>query len=414
MGLYEILFKRKTAAAEAKAYYKMLNGYTPVFSKAPESLYEMDITRAAIHTFAKYCSKLKPAVEGTAIRRLEKTLAYRPNPFMDTTKFLYRLATILMMNNTAFIVPIEDAGGGVIGVYPLMPIGCEVVEHNGVPYLRYTFGSGQRAAVELERVGILTRHQYTDELFGADNRALYPTMQMITMQTQGIINGVKTSAFIRFIGRIMGELKDKDLKAARDKFADMNLGEENKTGLMLYDNKFQDVKQVVSKPFTVDSQQMANINQNVFRYFGTNEKILTSNYTEDEWGAYYEGEIEPFAIQLSLVMTNMLLSKREIATGNGIIWTANRLQYASNNSKLQISIRLFDRGILTTNDVMDIWNLAHVPDGDKRWIRKEYAPTNEDTTKQNAGETEEDNHADQDAGTAVPPDTGNANDAKPK
>ncbi len=33
---------------------------------------------------------------------------------------------------------------------------------------------------------------------------------------------------------------------------------------------------------------------------------------------------------------------------------------------------MFDRGILSTNDVMNIWTLPRVPDGDKRYIRKEY------------------------------------------
>ena len=34
--------------------------------------------------------------------------------------------------------------------------------------------------------------------------------------------------------------------------------------------------------------------------------------------------------------------------GNQIFFTANRMQYASNQTKLQVSTQLFDRGILTT------------------------------------------------------------------
>ena len=68
----------------------------------------------------------------------------------------------------------------------------------------------------------------------------------------------------------------------------------------------------------------------------------------------------------------MFFSEREKAEGNSILLTANRMQYASNKTKLQVSTQLFDRGILSTNDVMDIWNLPHVEDGDKRYIRREY------------------------------------------
>ncbi len=111
---------------------------------------------------------------------------------MDTSKFIYRIATILSVNNTCFIVPIEDEFGGLIGYYPLLPQRCEVVEYNGAPFLRYTFGSGQKAAIEFERVGVMTQFQYTDDFFGEEsNAALRPTMQLIHTQNQGIINGVK-------------------------------------------------------------------------------------------------------------------------------------------------------------------------------------------------------------------------------
>lgn len=39
---------------------------------------------------------------------LEKTLQHKPNYFMDTTKFIKRLATYVAVEHTAFIIPIED------------------------------------------------------------------------------------------------------------------------------------------------------------------------------------------------------------------------------------------------------------------------------------------------------------------
>ena len=122
---------------------------------------------------------------------------------------------------------------------------------------------------------------------------------------------------------------------------------------------------------------MQQIAENVYKYFGTNAAILENKYTEDEWNAYYEGKIEPFAIQLSLVMSNMSYTARELACGNAITFTANRLQYASNATKLNISTQLFDRGLLNRNGVMDIWNMAHVEGGEKYYIRKEYAEVSE-------------------------------------
>ena len=372
MGIFEAIFKKPKADVNAKGYFKMLNGYSPVFTNAPESIYEMELTRAAIHSFANFCGKLKPEVTGTARQNLSKTLLFKPNPFQDTYKFLYRLATILLVNNTAFVCPIEDDFGRLVGYYPLLPQNCEVIDVGGKPYLRYSFATGQKAAVELEKVGILTRFQYSNDFFGADNRAFNPTMQLIHTNNQGIINGVKNSAAIRFLAKIANLFDAEDIKKERERFTKDNLSADNQSGMIIYDNKFSEVKQVDSKPFTINANQMMQIKENVFDYFGVSEGIIQNKYSEDEWNAFYEGAIEPFALQLSLVMTNMTFTKHQISCGNSIIFTANRLQYASNQTKLSISTQLFDRGLINRNAVMDIWNMSHVEDGDKYYIRKEY------------------------------------------
>lgn len=361
----------------ADGYFRMLNGYTPVFTNAPESLYEMELTRAAIHSFASFCSKLKPEISGSARKGLERTIQFRPNPFMDTTKFLYRVATILSVNNTAFIVPVEDTFGNLCGYYPVLPQRCEVIDYRGQPFLRYTFAAGKKAAIELERVGILTQFQYKDDFFGENNAAFRPTMELINAQNQGIINGVKNSATIRFLAKINNMIKPEDITKERERFTADNLSADNQSGMVIYDNKFSEVKPIESKAFIVNAAQMKQIEENVFDYFGTNAHILQNDYTEDQWGAYYEGKIEPFALQLSLVMSNMTFSERELSFGNAITFTANRLQYASNKTKLEISTQLFDRGLLNRNGVMDIWNMAHVEGGEKYYIRKEYAEVSE-------------------------------------
>lgn len=354
------------------SYFKMLNGYSPTFTSFNGGVYEMDLTRVAINSFATHCSKLKPEIEGSAHKRLERVLQYKPNYFMDTVKFIKRLATILAVENTAFIVPIEDEAGNLCGWYPIRPQRCEVVEAAGQVYLRYLFANGEYGAIEFERVGIMTDFEYSDDLFGEDNTTLKPTMQLIHTQNEGIINAVKNSANIRFLAKVANMLKPEDIKKERERFTEDNLSADNKSGMIIYDNKFSDLKQVESKPYTPNALQMQQIQDSVCTHFGTSMDILQNKFDENTWNAYYEGKIEPFAIQLSLVMTNMTFTKREIAQGNAIVFSANRLQYASNATKLQVSTQLFDRALLCRNDVMDIWNMAHVEGGEKYYIRKEY------------------------------------------
>lgn len=96
IGLFEKIFPKKATTEKAvDGFFKAFNAYNPTFTSYEGGIYEMELTRAAIHSFATHCSKLKPEIQGSAYRNLEKTLQFKPNPFMDTTKFLYRLATIL-------------------------------------------------------------------------------------------------------------------------------------------------------------------------------------------------------------------------------------------------------------------------------------------------------------------------------
>lgn len=373
MGLFEKIFPQKAREKEVDGYFKTLNAYSPSFTSFEGGLYEMELTRAAIDRFASICGKLKPEIQGSAYKNLEKILQFKPNPYMNTYQFIYRIATILKVNTTAFIVPLyaEDMRS-IIGFYPLLPQQTEVVSVNGEPWIRYRFSNGQKAALELSKVGIMTQFQYKSDFFGDGNGALYPTMELLDIQKQGIIEGVKQSAIIRFMAKISGSLRPEDMLKERDRFSKDNLSADNTSGLMMFDAKYSDVKQIDSKPFIVDAEQMNLIQNNVFNYFGISEHILQNNYNENEWNAFYEGSIEPFAIQLSLVLTNMMFTSKELAFDNSIIFTANRLQYASNQTKLLVSSQMFDRGILTTNQVMDIWNMSHVENGDMRYIRKEY------------------------------------------
>lgn len=356
-------------------YFKLLTAYTPCFTSFEGSIYEMELTRAAIHSFATHVSKLKPEVKGSGNKQIERALQFKPNALMDTKKYLYRLATAYMVDNTAFIMPMTNRYGEICGFYPLPACKCLIVDYKGIKYLRYLFDNGQYAAIELERCGILNQFQYRNELFGEDNYCLHPTMQLIQAQNQGIIEGVKNSASIRFLAKLANVLKPDDISKERKRFTEENLASDNNGGVMLYDQKYEDIKQIESKPFTVNAAQAAQIKENVFNYFGTSEAILQNKYTSDEWNAYYEGKIEPFAIEMSLVHTNMTFNEHQIAYGNEIIFTANRLQYLSNTEKLNTVTQLFDRGFITHNQGLEIFNMAPVEGGDKRYIRKEYALT---------------------------------------
>ena len=371
MGAFDKLFGKIKAKQLMGGWFQMLDGYSPSFTTYDGGVYEMELTRACIHTFATHCSKLQPKVAGSDARGIQAMLDGKPNIFMTGAQFLYKAATIYETQNTCYIVPVLDKFDRIVGYYPAVPDLTELREQNGEPFLVYTFGNGEKAAIELSRVGVVSKFLYRSDLVGEDNRALNPTLQLLDTQNQGIAEGIKNSASFRFMGTVNNFVKAADLAKERKTWVQDNLGADA-GGLALFPNTYSNVQQIQSTAKIVDPEQLKLIQDRAFTYFGSNEKILHNEASGDDWSAYYEGKIEPFALQLSQAMTCMTYSHNERTRKNAIVWSANRLQYMTNADKLQVSSQMFDRGILSTNDVMDVWNLPHVPDGDKRYIRKEY------------------------------------------
>ena len=371
MGAFDKLFGKFKAKHLLGGFFAMLDGYTPAFTTYDGGVYEMELTRACIHTFATHCSKLQPKVTGPDARGIQAMLDGKPNLFHTGAQFLYKAATIYEARNTCLITPVLDSFDRLTGYYPAAPEKVELREYGNEPFMVYTFGNGEEAAIEFSRVGTVSKYLYQNDLMGEDNSALEPTLQLLSTQNQGIAEGIKNSASFRFMANITNFSKGKDLAKERQEWVKENLGSDS-GGLALFPNTYTNVKQIQSMAQIVDPKQVELIQNRVFTYFGTSEKILLNQATGDDWAAYYEGKVEPFAIQLAQAMTAMTYSANERTRGNGITWAANRLQYMTNADKLQVSSQMFDRGILSTNDVMDIWGLPHVADGDKRYIRKEY------------------------------------------
>lgn len=390
MGLRDLLFGHAPKPdKKAKQTFQMLNGYTPVFTNHSGSIYEAELIRSAIHARATNVSKLKVDVLGTAKPALRNKLKHGPNQFMTWSQFLYRLSTILDIANTAFIVPVYDELGEISGIYPPNTQKCEVVEYGGVLYLRYKFGWGQTAAIELESCAIMTKHQYRSDFFGEDNKALLPTLDLISIQDQGIKEGVKSAATYRFMASVANFADPEDLAEERKRFTSLNLSKDAEGGgILLFPNTYKDIRQVDVKPWVVDAEQMKIINDNVFRYYGVNDDVIQNKAYGDAWSAFYEGAVEPFCIQFSEVLTKMLFTFREQSQGNAVIATSNRLQYLSNADKLNVSSQMLDRGIMSINDVREIWNLPPVDGGDVRIIRGEYYNADVKVTEEEENEPE--------------------------
>ena len=375
MGLLSLFIPRNPAQRVfGEPGYKTFTEYAPVFSSWSGKLYEEALCRSAIERFALACSKLKPEAvcDPNTKPRVIRMFNTWPNEFMTWPKFLARLATITETDTTAFVIPVLDKNLNTTGVFPLKPAYTEIADVNGTPWCLFTMETGDQLAIEMWRVAIITRFQYESDFFGSGNNALDGTLSLMDAQRQAEELAIKNGSRIRFIGRLTGQVREEDMKKKRDRFYQDNLSDENKTGLMLYDNTFDSIQQIQNSSFIIDTDEMERINDSVFGYFGINEDILHNHYTEETWGAYYEGKVEPWAVQVSEALTKMFFSSVERRHGNYVMFSSNRLEYASNASKRNMVRDMVDRGIMSINEAREVLQLPPIPGGDMFVARGEY------------------------------------------
>lgn len=388
MGLFDFIFK-KPKEQQAASFFQTLTSYTPMFSSWNGQIYESELVRAAIDARARHISKLKIQTIGTAKKPLQRRITEEPNEFQSWGQFLYRLSTVLDIQCTAFIVPIYGALGELNGIFPILPSNTSLVQdENGAPWIRYRFITGEIAALPLNEVGILTKFQYKDDFFGTPNTALTDTMALIDLQNQGVSEAVKNSNTFRFMAKVNNFSFAEDLAKERQRFSRENFSKEAEGGgLLLFPNTYDDIRQINYNPYSIDPEERKLIQTNVFNYFGVNEDVLQNKLLGDSWGAFYEGAIEPFAIQFSDVLSRQLFTKTERINGSRVIASANRMQYMSNKDKLNMISQFMDRGIFTINESREILNLDPVEGGDVRTVRGEYK--NADEVNENDGNNAE-------------------------
>lgn len=371
MGLFEKLFPKKNRFPVGTSRWETLTAYKAAFTTWRGEIYEFDQVRSAIDCLARNTAKLKPEMTGSAKRNLRTILKSQPNPYQTWYQFLYRTRTIWEMQNNAIIIPILDEYDEVVGIFPVLPSECEVVEYKGTEFLRYQFFDRQIAAIELDRCAVITKHQYKDDIFGSKNTALNNTFDLLDLNRQAIKEAIKNASTFRFMGQMDNFAQDADIAAERKRIKDANLGDRDGF-LLLFSNLVKDVKQIDIKPYSIDDKQLALINSNVEKYFGVTEAAIKNDLVGDKAAAFYEGAIEPFAIQLSEAITRMLFTQTERNIGNSFMLTANRIQFMTNGDKLSISSSMADRGLMTVNEIREIWNLPPVEGGDRLIARGEY------------------------------------------
>lgn len=370
--LLDRIFKRRIEPRQTERADIMSSG-TATFTPFSGNAYESDIYRSAVDSIARNAAKLKGTHVITSSdrrtpgdRQLNRILQVKPNPYMTAYDLIYKLVTHYFLYNNAFAYLQKDENGYLQAIYPLTAQQVEyVTDTTGTLYCRFLFANGQTVTLPFTDVFVARRFFNSNDLLGDTNTAILPTLDLAHTQNEGLENSIKANATIRGILKYNQVLSPEKLKAEKEAFINDYLAVSNHGGIAAIDSK-ADYTPLELKPTAIDDKQLEAVKKKIYEYLGISESIVNSTYTEDEWAAFYESVLEPLAVQFSLELTDKLFTEREQAFGNSIIFEANRLQFASYESKVKIIKELMPYGLFTINQALEILNLPPVENGDKR------------------------------------------------
>ena len=363
-SLLNIIFgNKKQTNTVTKTEMQLLSGYDAKFTTISSNIYDSKVSRQCIDRIATHCAKLIPKhIQGSIGNNIKGEINFllqnEPNPIMNTYDFIYRTISMLYTDSNAFVYIAKDKQGFITGFYPVLALNYSLLQdQSNKMYLQFNFVNGKTYTLPYLELIHLRLFYNKNDIFGTNNKVLFTDLESAHTASEGIKNAIKTSNNLKGIIKYDAVLKEKDIKASKDAFVRDFLNLENESGIAALDGK-GDFKEINLKPITLDKEQLERVNYNIFDYFGISEKIVNNSYNSTEWNAFFEGVIEPRAIQMSGAFTNKIFSYQARKDGHKIIFTANRLQYASLDSKINLIKVAGAYGLLTKDDGREILDMA--------------------------------------------------------
>ena len=387
MGIFQNLFKSvKNDQNKTYTQFQEIGTYKSYFGSFGNNIYMSDDVRSCIRALSEHTSKANPRCTDKNVYNL---LSLRPNKFMNGKDFLAKTRNLLEIYNTAFIFIDRDQRGQTVALYPIPYQTFEAVQYKGDLYVQFQFaGTGvQKLTVPWADLAVLRKDYLMSDIAGESNAPLLGTLDIQRTLDQGLQNAVKSTSNLRGILKsTKGMLSPEVLKEQKDNFVRDYMNIDNSGGIASLDAT-QEFKEINIKPTTASAEEQKAYTDRVYRYFGVNEKIIKSNYTESDYDAFYESRIEPFLVALRLELTYKIFTERERAFGNEVWYESNRLQFASAKTKISM-VALVDRGLMTPNEYRALFNMSPYDGGDEFVLRLDTSKTG-DTTEGGSSESED-------------------------
>ncbi len=378
MKIFDI-FKSKKTKKEVSHFNLFSSNITFTGANA-QRIEDSDLAEICIDRIATHISKLKPKHikhdDSGTVEILDDEINFRlnhsPNEYMTTSEFIYKVISLLLLNNNCFIYLSYDKENKLEGLYPLNPVKVEIKQDlNDSLFLEMNFGDGTNYTLPYESLIHLKRLYKKHELFGGDaaisnHKQLLKNIQTNESLIDGLENALRSSFQIKGLLKMNAMLSEKDKDRQKEIFDEaLRVNKQSGSSIVPIDLKSEYIP-LSSDPKLIDMETLNFVQGKILNYFGVSEAILNSKYDENEYNAFYENTLEPLTIFLSNAFSKALLTRSELLGGEEIMFYGERLNYASWQSKITAIEKLMGLGIFSINESRGVLGYPPIKDGNKR------------------------------------------------
>lgn len=359
---------------------ELINSYQSFITNYSAEIYNDLTVRSCVDTIARHVSKLKPVHilkddngRNVVDSNINSLLSIRPNPYMSTSDFLYKVASQLLYYGNAFIYVKRDEKQNIKEFYPIDFNSCELKEYQDNLYIKFNFYNAKTVVIPYSDIIHIRRNYSNHDILGQDAyKPLLETLTNLSKARQSISNKVENGGKISGILQLAGSIGQEDWKIQALNFTKWFKSSTSDTGGVAAIDSTANFTPVSTKVESAEETQLRYLQAEVYSYFGISESIVNGSYSETEFQSFYESIIEGIKIQLSQEFTAKVFTENEKKYGNIIDFNSNRLTYASTSNKINMVRELGALGLLTTNEARELFDLPPVEEGDKRLVSLNY------------------------------------------
>lgn len=364
---------------EKRIITEVLSDSRAVFSSFGNDIYFSDFVNNCIDRIASEISKIEivSVVEKeNSVRRVNDCITrlfkFQPNPLQTTKDFLASCEWLRRKHMNAFIYPQYDAESNqYTAFYPLDPVSVELgYFEDGSRDIKFFWRDGSADVLPYESVihlkwrrGISTQIGGGNDFGAVDDSNTLRSLKTLDELLQGLPKMIASSLNLNGILSVKTLVEKNALEQAAKDFESRIY--KSKSGIVAVG--LEGNYTPVQKAFPAVPDNVMKFLKDIIRErYGVSEAILSGDFSAIQHAAFFQNCIESFIVEFEQAFTERLFTRQAKDKGRRIKCYYSRVAYLSETDKLALSKLALESGLMTLNELREVFGFVPIPEGDRR------------------------------------------------